>query len=81
MSNTVKYKDLVDRRMEEITKEYNGDFKAFARVLVNRAGRPEQCKFKLHSLTYLINGTNFGTLAQKYKVDDTDEKFYMDLVL
>lgn len=80
MQNMVKYKDLVDRRMEEISKEYNGDFKKFARVLVNHAGRPEQCKFKLQSLTYLIDGTNFGTLAQKYKVDDSDEKFYMDLV-
>ena len=79
MPNTVKHKDLVDRRIEEISKEYNGDFKEFARVLVNRAGRPEQCKFKLQRLTYLINGSNFGTLAQKYKVDDSDSKFYLDI--
>ena len=76
MPNTVKYKDLVDRRMEEIYKEYNGDFKEFARVLVNRAGKPEQSSYKLFSLNYLINGTNFDTLALKYKVDDSDEKFY-----
>lgn len=78
MANKVKNKDLVARRIEEISKEYNGDFKEFARVLVSRASRPEQCKFKLQNLTYLINGSNFGTLAQKYKVDDSDEKFYFD---
>ena len=78
MPNTVKYKDLVDRRIKEISKEYNGDFKEFARVLVNRGGRPEQDSYKLFSLNYLINGTNFSTLALKYGVDDSDEKFYQD---
>lgn len=78
MANTVKYKDLVDRRMEEISKEYNGNFKEFARVLVNRGGRPEQESYKLFSLNYLINGTNFSTLAHKYGVDDSGEKFYQD---
>ncbi len=81
MSNTVKYKDLVDRRMEEISKLCNGDFKKFARILVSSAGRPQQSNYELLSLRYLINGTNFGTLAKKYKVDDSDEKFYSDLVL
>lgn len=81
MSNTVKYKDLVDRRMEEISKLCNGDFKKFARILVSSAGRPQQNNYELLSLRYLINGTNFGTLAKKYKVDDSDEKFYSDLVL
>ena len=74
----MQYKDLVDRRMAEISKEYNGDFKEFARVLVNRGGRPEQDSYKLLSLNYLINGTNFGTLSHKYGVDDSDEKFYQD---
>ena len=72
----MRYKDLVDRRMEEISKEYNGDFKKFARELVYRGGKPEQSNYKLFSLNYLINGTNFDTLALKYKVDDSDEKFY-----
>ena len=74
----MRYKDLVDRRMEEISKEYNGDFKKFARELVYRGGRPEQESYKLFSLNYLINGTNFGTLAHKYGVDDSGEKFYQD---
>ena len=74
----MQYKDLVDRRMEEISKEYNGDFKKFARVLVDRAGKPEQSSYKLFSLNYLINGTNFDTLAHKYGVDDDDRKFYQD---
>jgi len=72
----MQYKDLVDRRMEELSKEYNGDFKKFARELVCRGGKPEQSSYKLFSLNYLINGTNFDTLALKYRVDDSDEKFY-----
>ena len=72
----MRYKDLVDRRMEEISKEYDEDFKKFARELVYRGGKPEQSNYKLWGLTDLINGTNFSTLAHKYEVDDDDEKFY-----
>ena len=74
----MRYKDLVDRRMEEISKEYNGDFKKFARELVYHGGKPEQSNYKLWGLTDLINGTNFGTLSHKYGVDDSDEKFYQN---
>ena len=74
----MKYKDLVDRRMEEISKLCNGDFKEFARVLVCEGGRPEKSNYKLWNLRYLICGTNFDTLAHKYGVDDSDSKFYQD---
>ena len=72
----MRYKDLIDRRMEEISKEYDGDFKKFAEKVVNKAGRPQQSNYKLWDITDLILGQNADTLAHKYDVDDSDEKFY-----
>ena len=75
----MKYKDLVDRRMEEISKAYDGDFKKFARELVYYGGKPEQSNYKLWKLTDLINGTNFGTLAHKYGIRvSNSHEFYKD---
>lgn len=71
------YKDLVQKRLEEISKEYNGDFKKFAEKVVDKAGRPQQSNYKLWDLTDLILGQNAATLAHKYDVDDEDYlKFY-----
>ena len=73
----VTFKDLVERRLEEISKEYDGDFKKFVREVVKKAGRPEQSNYKLWGLTDLIVGQNSATLAHKYDVSDDDYlKFY-----
>lgn len=72
----MNYAELVDRRIGEIKKEYEGDLEKFVRDIVFFGGKPEQSNYKLWGLTDIINGMNFGTLAHKYGVDDSSDKFY-----
>ena len=72
----MNYAELVDRRIGEIKKEYEGDLEKFVRDIVFSGGKPEQSNYKLWKLTDIINGMGFATLAHKYRVNDNADKFY-----
>ena len=67
MMNKDAFNGLVDKRMDELSKEWNGDFKALVRELVCYAGKDEQSNCKLWSLTDILVGQDCSSLSAKFK--------------
>ena len=67
MMNKDAFNELVDKRMDELSKEWKGDFKALVRELVCYAGKDEQSSYKLWSLTDVLVGQDCSSLSAKFK--------------
>lgn len=61
------FNELVDKRMDELSKEWKGDFKALVRELVYSAGKDEQSNYKLWSLTDVLVGQDCSSLPARYR--------------
>lgn len=61
------FNELVDKRMDELSKEWKGDFKALVRELVYYAGKDEQSNYKLWSLTDILVGQDCSSLSTRYR--------------
>ena len=67
MMNEDAFNELVDKRMDELSKEWKGDFKALVRELVYSAGKDEQSNYKLWSLTDILVGQDCSSLSTRYR--------------
>lgn len=65
MMNEDVFNGLVDMRMDELSKEWKGDFKALVRELVYSAGKDEQSNYKLWSLTDILVGQDCSSLSTR----------------
>lgn len=58
----MRYEEKVNRRMKELSQEWNGDFEGLVRELVSCAGKDEQENYKLWRLTDLLVGQDRSEL-------------------
>lgn len=65
MMNEDAFNELVDKRVDELSKEWNGDFKTLVRELVRLAGKDEQSSYKLWSLTDILVGQDCSSLSAR----------------
>lgn len=68
------FDSLVDKRMDELSKEWKGDFKALVRELVCSAGKDEQSNYKLWSLTDVLVGQDYSSLSTRYRRNKKGQK-------
>ena len=67
MMNQAAFNELVDKRMDELSKKWNGDFKALVRELVCLAGKDEQDNYKLWGLTDFLVGQDCSSLSARFR--------------